>query len=153
MNRSSLLHKRLLQIIPQVLINITEGNLTVPYYQTQIFDKNFHSDFTYYFNRLAHYMKAETNTLIYSFILIDKLTESSGLSLTKDNISNIFFVSLVLSLKLLEDVIWNEEICCFVGGIPKDLYSLMERKFLELLDYQVYVSYEQFTLYYRTFSK
>ena len=91
---------------------------------------------------------AENNTIVYSLCLIDKLCKKNkGFSLTKKNIYRVFFMTLLTSIKLLEDKTYNDmDYACFSGISIYQLVDL-EKEFLSLLDYDVNVKDNAFMAY------
>ena len=88
-------------------------------------------------------------TIIYSFCLIDKLTRE--IPLTETNIHKVFFISLYLSAKLNEDIIFNENDFCEISGIKNKELAVLEKTFLETVNYRIFISRKDFNSYYKAF--
>lgn len=104
-----------------------------------------------YIKRLVKYSQIESNTLLYTLILIDTFVKKSGIALSDSNLHKIFLISLIVSIKFLEDEIFTEEHYCLMGGLSKDIFAQLEFEYLSLLDYEISVDKEKFEIYYNTF--
>jgi hypothetical protein len=103
-------------------------------------------DFT---RRVVKFLKPEISTLIISLIYIDLLLKmyEEELFLTENNIYKIFFTSIVLAMKYNEDNSCKNDIFGKVGGISIEEINNLERDFLILIDYRLYISEDLYKLY------
>ena len=98
-------------------------------------------------------MDPECNTLIYSLILIDTICNEDKIVLSVKNIHKVFFISLFISLKVLEDEIYNENHYSISAGISQKEIAILEIEFLNKICYDVLVTADKFNLYYMSFVK
>jgi len=103
-----------------------------------------------YLIRIQNYSKMEKGTLILSMILIDHMCKKSNIVLTIYNIHRILFSSVLISIKYNEDSYYDNTFYAQIAGIKPNELKLLEYKFLELNDFNVYVKdieYEQYEKY------
>ena len=100
-----------------------------------------------YLIRIQNYSLMEKSTLILSLILIDHMCKKSNIVLTPYNIHRILFSSVIISIKYNEDSYYDNNFYAQIAGIKPNELKLLEYKFLELNDFDVYVTdveYEQY---------
>ncbi len=91
-----------------------------------------------YVNYIVSVFKLEENTLFYSLILIQKfLNKNTDFQVTYSNVFKIFFTSVYLSSKLLEDVNYSHQEFSKFSGFKTTIISIMESEFMEMMDYNV----------------
>ena len=103
-----------------------------------------------YLIRIQNYSGIEKSTLILSMILIDHMCKKSNIVLTIYNIHRILFSSVLISIKYNEDSYYDNTYYAQIAGIKPNELKLLEYKFLELNDFNVYVKdteYEQYEKY------
>ena len=103
-----------------------------------------------YLIRIQNYSGIEKSTLILSMILIDHMCKKSNIVLTIYNIHRILFSSVLISIKYNEDSYYDNTFYAQIAGIKPNELKLLEYKFLELNDFDVYVTdveYEQYEQY------
>ena len=103
-----------------------------------------------YLIRIQNYSGIEKSTLILSLILIDRICKKSNIVLTIYNIHRILFSSVLISIKYNEDSYYDNTFYAQIAGIKPNELKLLEYKFLELNDFNVYVKdteYEQYEKY------
>ena len=103
-----------------------------------------------YLIRIQNYSGMEKSTLILSMILIDHMCKKSNIVLTIYNIHRILFSSVLISIKYNEDSYYDNTFYAQIAGIKPNELKLLEYKFLELNDFNVYVKdteYEQYEKY------
>jgi hypothetical protein len=103
-----------------------------------------------YLIRIQNYSGIEKSTLILSMILIDHMCKKSNIVLTIYNIHRILFSSALISIKYNEDSYYDNTFYAQIAGIKPNELKLLEYKFLELNDFNVYVKdteYEQYEKY------
>jgi hypothetical protein len=103
-----------------------------------------------YLIRIQNYSGIEKSTLILSMILIDHMCKKSNIVLTIYNIHRILFSSVLISIKYNEDSYYDNTFYAQIAGIKPNELKLLEYKFLELNDFNVYVKdteYEQYEKY------
>ena len=106
-----------------------------------------------YIIRLVDTTEAELNTIIYSLTLIDKLCNDNKIIITNKNMHQLVFISLLISLKLLEDKILKMNYYSCFSGISLYKIAVLESAFLELIDYNIIVEPAFFENYRLIFKK
>lgn len=103
--------------------------------------------------RLTKYLKPECSTLIISLMYIDNLLNrlQGHLFLTENNVLKILLTSLVCAIKYNEDMIHDNEFFAKVGGINLKEMNLLEREFLFLMEYKLYIPKDMFKVYEENF--
>lgn len=101
-----------------------------------------------YFKRIILFSKVEISTVIYSFILIDKIITSKQLVISEINIHLLLLTSLYVSAKLHEDKIYGYKIFARIGGVSPFELLKAEYMFLELLEYNLFIKHETYEQYY-----
>ena len=100
-----------------------------------------------YLLRIQNYSGMEKGTLILSLILIDHMCKRSNIILTPYNIHRVLFSSVIISIKYNEDSYYDNNFYAQIAGIKPDELQLLEYKFFELNDFNVYVSDKEFEQY------
>jgi hypothetical protein len=103
-----------------------------------------------YLVRIQNYSGMEKGTLILSLILIDHMCKKSNIVLTPYNIHRVLFSSVLISIKYNEDSYYDNNFYAQIAGIKPNELQLLEYKFFELNDFNVYVcdnEYEQYEKY------
>ena len=141
--------ERLIAIIPSLFKNILSKNGELNEKVNTIFDisSSLNINFQDYLLRLMKHTDAESNTIIYALSLLDALCDTNKICLTYKNIHKMFFISLILSVKLLEDFTFADSHYAKCGGVSLNEYLILESAFLYLLDYKTFISEEKFYLY------
>lgn len=99
-----------------------------------------------YLMRIKKYTKCEENTLILSLIYLDKICLKK-INLSINNIYKFLFTSILLAIKFNEDRIYKNNYYAYILGISPIELNLMEKNFLELLEYQLFVKDNVFNTY------
>ena len=103
-----------------------------------------------FLKRINKYCEPEISTLILSLIYIDKFCIDGDIVISEYNIHRILLASIFLSLKYNEDILFSTKYYSKIFGIHIKELILLERKFLEIINFNVFVSdniYEQYSNY------
>ena len=100
-----------------------------------------------YVSRIQKYCLIEKNIIILGLIYIDRICDINRLRLTNYNIHRILFISILIALKYNEDSIYSNKYYSEVAGVSLKELNSMESSFLELLDFKLFVSEEEFKKY------
>ena len=100
-----------------------------------------------YLIRIATYSEAEDNTIILSLIYIDRITELSSIILTPYNVHRLVFTAVLIAIKYNEDVCFGFNFYATVAGVPIKELKLLERDFIDLIKFKLYVKKEEFEKY------
>ena len=101
-----------------------------------------------YLGRLVKYTQAESSTLIAMLIYIDRLCEINNFIINSFNVYKIIFSSLVIAIKYNEEEYFGNKYLAKVGGLSLNEMNLLELIYLNLIDFNLYVSDEVFQTYY-----
>jgi len=104
---------------------------------------------TEYIDRLASFLHVSDSCFVLALIYIDRLTEANPeITIDSYSIHRLCSVSVVLAMKYNDDVILhkNKYISTIVGISTKELLSL-ERKFIQLMNFDLYVKMSEFKQY------
>lgn len=99
-----------------------------------------------YLTRIVKYSELEASTLIASLIFMDSFTQAQ-IPLTKFNVHRLLITSVVVAIKMNEDVIYKNEFYASIGGIKLELLNSMESVFIELLNFRLHIEKETFESY------
>ena len=102
-----------------------------------------------YLGRLVKYTQAESSTLIAMLIYIDRLCEINNFIINSFNVYKIIFSSLVIAIKYNEEEYFGNKYLAKVGGLSLNEMNLLELIYLNLIDFNLYVSDEVFQTYYK----
>ena len=83
-----------------------------------------------------------------SLIYIDKICLKKDIILTKYNVHRILFSSILASIKFNEDKIYDNLFYSKVAGISLKELNVLENKFMEIIDFELYISKEVYEKYY-----
>jgi len=100
-----------------------------------------------YLHRIVKYTPCSAECYLLSLILIDRVVQSRGFRVSSGNIHRILITSIMISTKLLDDVIYNNKYYSHVGGIEVKELNSLESKFLNMLNYNLSISTELFECY------
>ncbi len=100
-----------------------------------------------YLKRLVKYTQAESSTLIAMLIYIDRLCEINNFIINSFNVYKIIFSSLVIAIKYNEEEYFGNKYLAKVGGLSLNEMNLLELIYLNLIDFNLYVSDEVFQTY------
>jgi len=109
-----------------------------------------------YLVRILKYSFIERNTLIISLIYTDRLCELSKITLSYYNIHRIIVGAILIAIKYNEDSIYNNKYYSEIAGVSLNELNLIESKFIELCDCNMFVSYqvfENYSFYLESFKK
>ena len=100
-----------------------------------------------YLKRIQKYSELEDSTLIIALIYIDRLLENHNFKLSKNNVHRILAASVLTAVKYNEDEILDNCYFAKIFGITTKELNNIENEFLDLIEFQLYVSEELFQLY------
>ena len=101
-----------------------------------------------YLFRIQKYAEIENSTIIIALIYIDRICNKKGIILTKYNIHRILFTSILISIKYNEDIIYNTSFYSKIAGVPVKELTFLEKEFLNIIDFELYVSDTLYQKYY-----
>ena len=101
-----------------------------------------------YLLRIQKYSGIENSTLILSLIYIDRICNKKEIILTKYNIHRLLFTAILISTKYNEDAIYDNLFFSKIAGVTVKELALLERAFLKIIDFDLFVSDEIYQKYY-----
>ena len=105
-----------------------------------------------YLYRIKYYGEMEDNTLIIALILIDRLCDITGLTLTPYNIHRILFGSILVSVKYNEDLFYDNNYYSSIAGVGLKKLNQIEEEFVDMMEFNLYVERNHFEKYLRYLS-
>lgn len=100
---------------------------------------------TAFFNRILKHSKLQKGTFIALMIYLDKAVEK--ILLNKYNVHRLILGALVCSMKYTCDRCFNNLYFAKLGGITPEEMCNIEFSFLEILDYNLYISDDEYSKY------
>ena len=155
-NKETLKNEELIKVISEALTTILEKNKDLPDYKEII---NFQEKMIFsstsipkisiydYLIRIQTYTYLEKSTLILSLIFIDKLCELAELILTDYNLHRVLFTAISLAIKYNEDSYYDNKYYSAIAGVSLKELKLMEYNFLDLTNFNLFVSCEDYQNY------
>ena len=146
------IHKSLLKEISDTLSTIVAKNKTyskLKKEKSQFNHKNIPKISLYdYLFRIQKYAEIEDSTIIIALIYIDRICNKKGIILSKYNIHRILFTSILISIKYNEDIIYSNLFYSKIAGISVNELNLLEKEFLNTIDFELYISDSLYQKYY-----
>ena len=157
-------NKSLRKIHPEItytniLIHIINENKNFPNYKQKIqnsLDEPFscvdkpNISLLDYLKRIIKYTKIEFSTLILSMIYLDRICKEK-IFLNEFNVHRIMFISIIMAYYYNEDCIDNSKYLAKVSGISLKEMVLLEKYFIELIDFNFFVDEKIFEQYKKYF--
>ncbi|KAJ9456340.1 hypothetical protein DIPPA_15902 [Diplonema papillatum] len=117
----------------------SEGPVTVFYGET-------HLSIEAYVKRLVKYSYAQEEDIIVAVILLDRLGyRYPACKLSFQSFHRTFLTALVTSIKSRQDMYYTNTFYSHVGGVSLAQFNTLEREFLLLLDFDVFVGETEFS--------
>ncbi len=139
---------QILRLIPQIVNNLTCQQEIENNQKSLLFDlKKPSLSFNDYLKRIVLEGEIESSTVVHALILMDRILCNNQIALIGNNIYKIFFISILLSLKYLEDIIYDDSFYSLLSGIPLKEMVTLENEFLIMLDYRLNVDVKLFNRY------
>ena len=101
-----------------------------------------------YLNRIQKYSKLEDSTLVIALIYIDRLLSNQNIELSKYNVHRILLAAILAAIKYNEDEIYDNYSFAKIFAVSSKELNKLENKFLDLIEFKLFVSDEIFQLYY-----
>lgn len=146
-----------IKLINNIIIEIIEDNQkelkenkipSLP--KTVFFMKNLPNiKFLDYLKRINKYLKPQASSLIIALIYVDRICseKTNKIVLIDNNIFKLFLTATILAIKYNEDFYDDNAYFAKVGGITLNEINILEKEFLDLINFRLFVSVEIFTKY------
>lgn len=134
-------------VLEKMIIQITKGNTNN---ENCFFPKEISPYLDINFKAFVHTLLKneifDVSCLVYSLDLVDKLVKS-GFTLTKTNKLFVFYISLIISQKMIEDDRVSYKQLGEIILMPVCFLEAMEYEFLERISYSAFLSDEMYHRY------
>ena len=97
--------------------------------------------------KLIKKINASKTVLISAFILVDRLVSLNREVISRNSLSNICKIAVVLTQKFLEDIVYDDESYAYALQMPVKHFAYLETSFLNLVDYSLFISNKDFYVY------
>ena len=146
-------------IFVQILLHILSENKKLSnYYQKIELNKDGHFTFKMrpgislfdFLQRIIKYVKIEFSTLIIAMIYIDRICKEK-VFLNEFNIHRIMLISIYMAYMYNEDCVFDNKFLALVSGLSKTEMVTLEEDFLDLIEFNLFVSEDTFEKYKKYF--
>ena len=103
-----------------------------------------------YLQRILKYIKIELSTLIIAMIYIDRICKEK-VFLNEYNIHRIMLISIYMAYIYNEDCVYDNTYLALVSGLSKADMMTLQEDFLDLIEFNLFVSEEVFERYKKYF--
>ena len=101
-----------------------------------------------YLFRIARYFLCSPECFVIALVYIDRIMKKQpDFGVCKLNIHRLIVTSMMLAVKFFDDVYYSNAYYAKVGGVKGPEMNVLELHFLRLIDWQLFVSPEEFELY------
>ena len=101
-----------------------------------------------YLFRIARYFLCSPECFVIALVYIDRIMKKQAdFAVCKLNIHRLIVTSMMLAVKFFDDVYYSNAYYAKVGGVKGPEMNVLEIHFLRLIDWQLFVSPEEFELY------
>ena len=98
--------------------------------------------------RIRKYSECSDSCFILAFIYIDRLLQyKPGFMLSYINIHRLILTTIILGIKYADDIYFDNCVYAKIGGVSLEELNGLERKLLQLLEYDLYVDPELYFQY------
>ena len=146
-------------IFSKYLLNILSINKKSPdYYEKIKANKDFHFTILMkpgislldYLKRITHFLKLDFSTLIIAMIYIDRICKEK-VFLNEFNIHRIMVIAIYMAYIYNEDCVYDNNYLALVSGLNKTDMVTLEEDFLDLIEFNLFVSEDTFEKYKKYF--
>ena len=148
------------EIFAKILLHIlSENKKSKDYYKKLSLNQDGHFTFKVYpsislfdyLQRIIKYVKIELSTLIIAMIYIDRICREK-VFLNEFNIHRIMLISIYMAYIYNEDCVFDNKYLALVSGLSKAEMMTLQEDFLDLVEFNLYVSDKEFEQYKKYFS-
>lgn len=102
-----------------------------------------------YLKRIKHHFELCDNALIAMMIYITKL--SLKVTIKHSNVFKLILVAALAAAKYCYDEVYANSVYAKIGGISTEELGRIEAKFLEIIEFKLYIQEDLFNLYHQMF--
>ena len=146
-------------IFAQILLHILSENKKSKDYYNKI-NLNLDGHFTFkmrpsislfdFLQRILKYIRIEFSTLIIAMIYIDRICKEK-VFLNEYNIHRIMLIAIYIAYIYNEDRVFDNNYLALVSGLSKEEMLTLEEDFLDLIEFNLFVSEDTFEKYKKYF--
>ena len=100
-----------------------------------------------YLERINKHAKCSPNCFIIALIYIDRLIETRNVILSLLNVHRVLITSVMLATKVFDDEFYKNAYYAKLGGVTTQEMNSLELEFLQLMNFDFFVSVETFEKY------
>ena len=155
--KSQTKESQVIQLINKIVLEIIEdnqkeltGNKFPSLPKTVFFMRNLPNiKFLDYLKRVNKYLKPQMSTMIIALIYVDRICseKTNKIVLIDNNIFKLFLTATILAIKYNEDFYDDNAYFAKVGGITLNEINILEKEFLDRINFRLFVSLEIFNKY------
>ena len=97
--------------------------------------------------RIAKHLKIHDSTMILTLIYIDRMCNNNNITISYNNIFQLVLTSLLIAIKYNEEKNFSFKYYATLGGVTAMELKILEKKFLYLINYNLYVDQKIFEKY------
>ena len=136
--------------------NILEENMTLKDYifiylsqsgKFGSFNGKFSVSISDYLYKVKELTGVEDNTLIISFIYLNRICDKASIILSQLNLHKFLFISIIFAIKYNEDIIYSQKLYSDIFDISLKEIRILEEEYVDLIDFNFYVSKKEFLKY------
>jgi hypothetical protein len=110
----------------------------------KIFRSNTKVSIEDYVYRVFHFVRVEESTIYLCLIYLDKVKIKHKINFSFENFHKFFVTALTTASKYNEDKVFKNSFYSTVGGIELEEFNTLEKRFLLLIDFSLYVKKEEY---------
>eukprot|EP00511_Aplanochytrium_stocchinoi_P008943 CAMPEP_0204869840 /NCGR_PEP_ID=MMETSP1348-20121228/30932_1 /ASSEMBLY_ACC=CAM_ASM_000700 /TAXON_ID=215587 /ORGANISM="Aplanochytrium stocchinoi, Strain GSBS06" /LENGTH=485 /DNA_ID=CAMNT_0052023365 /DNA_START=746 /DNA_END=2203 /DNA_ORIENTATION=- len=107
----------------------------------------------YYLQRIARFSGCSNECFVLMLIYIDRLVTRNCITLDQFNVHRLIISAILLSAKFFDDHFYFNPHFAVVGGLQSHEMNTLELEFLFLIEFNLYVTGEEYHKYYNTLAK
>ena len=101
-----------------------------------------------YIDRIHQYSNCSESCYVLAFIYIDRLLQNyPNFALTKKSAHRLVLTSILLAIKYLDDLYYNNSVYAMIGGISLAEINHLEKNLITLLHYNLHIDQQLFLQY------
>ncbi|CAK85733.1 unnamed protein product (macronuclear) [Paramecium tetraurelia] len=101
-----------------------------------------------YIQRIAKYAHCNSVCFVFALIYLDKIQEMhQNVVLNSNCIHRFMIVSIMVAIKYYDDEYYKNEYYAKVGGLSLKEINQLEKEFLNMLNYELFIQKEVFEVY------
>ena len=100
-----------------------------------------------YILRLLKFFNTQESTFVIALIYLKRMKKRHKIVINSKNFHKLFLMSLTTATKFNEDQVFQNSYYSLVGGIDLQEFNFLEMKFLELMEYSLFVQNKEFGTY------